>query len=507
MAATDSERPAASAPGPHRPAPAVAPDASTAHGAPAAPLVEPGIEWVRPRPGPEGRRRDLWLALVVAGLTTISVLLYRAAGAYDEAPAWAVVLWVAAITLPLALRRVIPEIVLGVVAVAFATGAIAGVGEALFANITLFMAFYAVGAWSTNRLRANIVRGAVTAAMFAWLLIQSAYLSNVDDYLPEIERSGDGPMSPYIAYSLINVLTNLLYFGGAWFFGDNAWRGARTRAALEQRSAELAAERERTRAQAVALERVRIARELHDVVAHHVSVMGVQAGAARFMLERDPAAAAASLEAIEASAREAVDEMQRLLGTLRGGADAGAGGDAASTRGLAQLPELVEQSNAAGLPATFEEVGAARPVPQLAGFSAYRIAQEALTNVRKHAGPAAAAEVRVRYTADAFEVEIVNTGQVRADAAGGAAESALSNGAGLGQIGMRERVAAAGGTIELGPRARGGYRVRARFPAPGAAPGGGTAGAAPSSAPAGDAESGGTAGGAAPAASTPEEAS
>ena len=114
------------------------------------------------------------------------------------------------------------------------------------------------------------------------------------------------------------MLTNLLYFGGAWYFGDSAYRSARSRAELEQRTAELAAERERTRAQAVAIERLRIARELHDVVAHHVSVIGVQAGAARRVIAKDPDAAVASLSAIESSAREAVDELHGLLGTLRG---------------------------------------------------------------------------------------------------------------------------------------------------------------------------------------------
>src|SRR5690349_19998004 len=115
-----------------------------------------------------------------------------------------------------------------------------------------------------------------------------------------MSREG-GLVSPYVAYALISVVTNLLYFGGAWYFGDNAYRSARERAALEQRTEDLAAERERTREHAVAIERLRIARELHDVVAHHVSVIGVQEVMARRVLARDLEAARTSLTAIEHS--------------------------------------------------------------------------------------------------------------------------------------------------------------------------------------------------------------
>ena len=184
--------------------------------------------------------------------------------------------------LPLAARRRWPEIVALVASVAFVVGAMAEVGEALFSNIALFIAIYTVGAWGRNRLRANIVRGVIVVGMFAWLFWGLVVGSMTPDQLPEMSR--EGVISPYLAFGLINVLTNLLYFGGAWYFGDSAYRSARSRAELEQRTAELAAERERTRAQAVAIERLRIARELHDVAAHHVSVIGVQAAAARRVL-------------------------------------------------------------------------------------------------------------------------------------------------------------------------------------------------------------------------------
>ena len=438
--------------------------------------VEAGIEWVRPRPGRDEYRYDLGLALVLAVLTTASVFLYRATGWGEDAPWWGSALWIAGMTLPLAVRRRAPELVALVASAVFAVGAETQVGEALFSNIALFIAIYTVGAWGRSRRRANLVRGVIVVAMFGWLFWGLIFYSAAQDYLPDLSR--EGALSPYLAYGLINTLTNLLYFGGAWFFGDSAYRAARARAELEQRTGELAAERERTRAQAVAIERLRIARELHDVVAHHVSVIGVQAGAARRVIAKDPDAAAASLSSIESSARDAVDELHGLLGTLRssdtGGlplaalgrpSDDGPATMSTSTRGFDRLDELVAESTASGVPTSLAVVGEPRDPSPLVSLSAYRIAQEALTNVRKHAGASATADVRVRWSDDAVELEVADTGTGdRARIGTSADAAAAATGAGLGQLGMRERVAAAGGTLELGPRARGGYLVRARFP-------------------------------------------
>lgn len=421
----------------------------------AVPPVLDGVEWVRPRPPRAAYRNDVVLALALAAGTAMSVTLYRVTGWGEDVPWWATALWVGAMALPLAARRRWPEIVAIAASVAMVIGLTAEVGEPLFTNIALFIAVYTVGAWGRSRLRANIVRGVIVVGMFGWLFWNLVYFSAVQDYLPDLSREGDGPLSPYVAYGLINVITNLLYFGGAWYFGDAAYRSARSRAELEQRTAELAAERERTRAQAVAIERLRIARELHDVVAHHVSVIGVQAGAARRVIGRDPDAAAAALSSVEGSARDAIEELHGLLGTLRG--DEESAGASTSAHGVDQLHELVAESSAAGLPTSFEVVGEPREVSPVIGLSVYRIAQEALTNARKHAGASAAADVRVRWSDDAVELEVTNTG-------GGGAAPGAADPRGLGQLGMRERVAAAGGTIELGPRARGGYLVRARFP-------------------------------------------
>ncbi|WXF90688.1 sensor histidine kinase [Curtobacterium flaccumfaciens pv. flaccumfaciens] len=268
-------------------------------------------------------------------------------------------------------------------------------------------------------------------------------------------------MAPYVAISLLNIVINVIYFGAAWYAGNRAWVSAVARHQLAERTAELAAERERSAAQAVTIERVRIARELHDVVAHHVSLMGVQAGAARRVIDRDPAQATASLGVVEESARTAVEELRRMLGTLRSDDDAvGLGtphGDGPSTEGITRIAELAESARVAGHPAEYVVVGDERPVPPTVAAVAYRIVQEAVTNILKHAGPTARADVRLRYLDDGVEVEVTDDGL-------GARAARSTSGSGLGHVGMRERVDAVDGRIEIGPRARGGYLVRAWLP-------------------------------------------
>lgn len=395
-------------------------------------------------------RRDAWLAVGLLVAAIISSWLGQIAGFYgDGTPpfGWALV-YSAALTLPIALRRRAPEVVLVVIAITFFIGVSARIPEIYVANVALFVAMYSVGAWVTHRRRATIVRLSVIAGMFVWLLVVTfqAATSPDDDGL-----SRAGLFSPFAAWILIQFLVNAAFFGGAYFFGERAWADEQSRRALEERTVELERERELTAAQAVALDRVRIARELHDVVAHHVSAMGVQAGAARAVLDRDPSSARAALTGVETSARAALDELRNLLDTLRT-PDADAPGG--STLRLSALPELIEHANANGLPTTLTVVGDAVEPSELVQVNLYRITQEALTNARRHGGRGATAEVRVRYSRDAIELDIANSGVVRG-----------SDRPGLGLVGMRERAAASGGTVEIGPRPRGdGFLVRARVP-------------------------------------------
>jgi signal transduction histidine kinase len=209
-------------------------------------------------------------------------------------------------------------------------------------------------------------------------------------------------------------------------------------------------EQERRAEEAAREERTRIARELHDVIAHSVSVMVVQAGAAEQVLRGDPERALEPLRAVQETGRAALAEMARLLGMLRrDGAELGP----APQPGLDDLGELVALTESAGLPVELHVEGSPRPLPLGADLSAYRIVQEALTNTRKHAGQAHAT-VTVRYTAEALELEIADDGDGTCDGTGG----------GNGLVGMRERVRLFGGDLSAGPASSGGFRVQARLP-------------------------------------------
>ncbi len=204
---------------------------------------------------------------------------------------------------------------------------------------------------------------------------------------------------------------------------------------------------------AVAAERARIARELHDVVAHHMSVMIVQAGAARAVGAREPDAAAEALRQIEDSGRTGLAEMRRLLELLQ---TPDGGGGLAPQPGLGRLEELLEATRATGLTVALTVEGPEHPLPAGVDLSAFRIVQEALTNVLKHSG-STSASVRLGYLPDALEIEIADDGI-------GAPEGIAGHGERHGLIGMRERAALFGGSFEAGPRAGGGFVVRARLP-------------------------------------------
>ncbi|WP_460796108.1 sensor histidine kinase [Microbacterium sp. GXF0217] len=399
---------------------------------------------------PQQRRADLILTAVVFVSGVISAALSSISEIYgdEQAPLGSAIAYLVVIAAPLAVRRVWPAQVAIIVSIAYFVAVTFRIPELYAGNIAMFIALYTVGAWMTNRRAALIVRSAIIAGMFIWLII-TMYRDAIDT--AREEEIIAGAMSPYIAFMLLQLLLNVLYFAGAYYFGERAWHSAQQRAALEQRTADLEREREVTAAQAVALDRVRIARELHDVVAHHVSVMGVQAGAARVVIDADPAEAKRLLSGIEGSARDAIGELRNLLETLRSSDEDAA--DTASTLGLDDIPELVAATTEAGIPTTYEVVGDPRPVPPMIAVNLYRIAQESLTNARRHAGSGVTADVRLRYLDTAVELEVVNTGR-----------RVLTARAGLGQLGMRERAAASGGTIESGPRERGGWRVRVAVP-------------------------------------------
>ena len=238
----------------------------------------------------------------------------------------------------------------------------------------------------------------------------------------------------------------LVFAAVAWVIGRTIGEHGRRAEHLAARAERL----ERANAEAVAAERARIARELHDVIAHSVSVMTVQAGAARLLLDEDPDRARAPLLAVEETGREALAEMRRLLGILRGDDERAA---LAPQPSIARIDALAEQVRTAGLPVDVHVEGEPRPLSPGVDLAAYRVVQEALTNALKHAG-AARARVEVRYRDTALELAIVDDGRAPANGAG----------AGHGIVGMRERVSLYGGELRAGSRREGGFEVRATLP-------------------------------------------
>lgn len=400
----------------------------------------------------EGLRADVWLAGGLLVCAILSTALGSVAGLYGEdtpGMEWGL-LYAIGLTAPLAVRRRWPVMVAIAVAIAFFIGVSFRIPEVYVGNISVFIALYTVGAWVDDRRRATIVRVSIIVGMSVWLLVtmfQSATSPADDDGL-----SRAGLFSPFVAFMLMQLLVNAAFFAGAYYMGDRAHVAALERRALEERTRELEAAHDLAAAQAVALDRVRIARELHDVVAHHVSAMGVQAGAARAILEKDPDAARTALTGVEQSARSALADLRQLLETLR---EPGGEPTEGSTLRLDGIDALVAHATENGLPTRLTLVGEPVELSETVQANLYRIAQEALTNARRHSGPDARADVVLRYGGDDVELEIVSTGR----------NAATGSRTGLGIVGMRERAAASGGRIEIGPRARGGFLVRVRVPA------------------------------------------
>jgi signal transduction histidine kinase len=255
----------------------------------------------------------------------------------------------------------------------------------------------------------------------------------------------------------VNTLViNLGVVAATWLLGQFAYNYRAYAARLEERTAELERAREELARRAVTEERLRLARELHDVVAHAMSVIAVQSGVGAHVATTQPKEARRSLAAIEATSRAALTELRRLLGVLR--QEDEPQGDLAPMPGLADLEGLLAEVAKAGLAVKLQVKGTRPPLPAGVDLSAYRIVQEALTNVVKHAGPAHA-QVVVGYGDQEVTVEVIDDGR-------GAVTSVTDGRAGTGNglIGMRERVAAFGGDLEVGPRPHGGFRVAARLP-------------------------------------------
>lgn len=408
-------------------------------------------EWRRPGPTARQRRIDVWTGLAVAAVAVLNIFLSRGGGLFDlddAAPPGEQVLWVLAITLPLTVRRRYPEAVAVVIAVALLISRHRGIEELQITTGVLFAAIYTLGAWGRDHVVSRNLRLAIIGVSFAWLVLSFLVFS--------------GPLpDPVVAASLaMNFLVvNAAFFAFCHLMGDAVWNSARRHHELEEQAGRLRAAQALAAERAVLSERVRIARELHDVVAHHVSVMGIQASAARRALDKDPARARAALSAVEEGARTAVDELRRMLGALRSGETEAA---AIEKIGIDRLSEVTDRAREAGLAVEFAVYGEPVPLSESLSQTAYRIVQEAVTNTLKHAH-ARTLDVRVRYLHGELELDVTDDGR-GGSAAGGGMGPAGTGPAGMGLVGMRERVSVHDGTLAYGPHPDGGYRVRARFP-------------------------------------------
>ncbi|WP_369215819.1 sensor histidine kinase [Streptomyces flavofungini] len=260
--------------------------------------------------------------------------------------------------------------------------------------------------------------------------------------------------------SVLFTLFQIVPFALAWVLGDSIRTRRAYFAQLEERAARLEKEREAQAKVAVAAERARIARELHDVVAHNVSVMVVQADGAAYVLDAAPDQAKKALETISGTGRQALAEMRRLLGVLRTG-EPEEGSEYVPQPDVEQLDELIEQVRTSGLPVDYKVEGTPRPLPSGVELTAYRIVQEALTNTRKHGGENAGASVRLVYFDDGLGLLVEDDGK---GAPHELYEDGGADGRGHGLIGMRERVGMVGGTLDAGPRPGGGFRISALLP-------------------------------------------
>ncbi|MDQ3963853.1 MAG: sensor histidine kinase [Actinomycetota bacterium] len=378
------------------------------------------------------RLSDAVLALVLAavGLLTLSIVPSQPPFREPDAPA---ILVTVAQTLPVAFRRTAPGGILAVVLSATVAYFVLGYPPSTGPIIGLVVATYSVAAYGAPAVsRLGVLAG--VAAMTAVVVA--------------------GGLTGYET-SAIDVVTLAGPVAVAWVVGDRAGARRAHTESLERRATEAERRREAEAAAAVATERTRIARELHDVVAHSVSAMVLHTGAAKAVLESDPEAARRSLELIETTGRQSVAELRLLLDALR--SDDGADEGREPQPRTADLSRLIDQARKTGLDVDLEIEGRLPSLPAPVDLSVYRIVQEALTNTIKHAR-ATQARVVLRFNEDRLVLQIVDDGT--------ASRGAGTEGYGL--VGMRERASLLGGTLEARPRPNGGFEVFAVLPLKGA---------------------------------------
>ncbi len=411
--------------------------------------------WERPLPTPAQLRADVLAGIAAALVCVGSVAVYRSFGPMEEPSHGAEsYVWFAAAGLALAGRRRFPLSVLLVEAAIFVVigERFEDLGVVLSIQMVFFAALYAAWAWSRRPVALMMTSAVVVLGMLGWLIWSFGR--------PDVLSGGasPGPLPRDVALVIYTLSVNLIYFFGGIAWGHAAWMSARRRAVIEEQLERERGQQEAERGRAVQSERVRIARDLHDVVAHHVSSIGIQATGARRVLAVDPEAASTALGTIESSSRQAVSQMHQLVGLLRSG-DEDPDGVRPPQPGLEDLQGLADPD---GSPAVeVHVVGDPVGVTPAVGLTIYRVAQEAVTNARRHAH-ARRVTLTLRHVGDDVELEVIDDGR-------GSVGSAGDDGSGgFGLSGIRERVAVLDGVCDIGDRPQGGFRVRVRMPKEGA---------------------------------------
>ena len=381
---------------------------------------------------------DLALAVLLTGLS--AVLLKVLSAGLDPAD-W---VFVPLVVLPLALRRSRPRLAAALVVGATLVQAALAVPIG-FHDAAVLLALGTLGGWTDRRtgllgLTAGLLLVAVGAARGFW-----GYLDR---------RLGGADLTAVPALSTAGAAVLVV---AAWAFGEQARRAREGDLAVRQRADQLERERSQLAELSAAAERTRIAREMHDVVAHGLTVMVVQADGAAYTLPPDADTARTALAQIATTGRTALQEMRQLLGLLR--AEGAGSAPAAPAPGLQRLDALVAEARAAGADVTLATDGDLSTLSDLTSLTAYRVVQESLTNARRHGGHVVA--VTLRRTDEELLVSVEDSGRNRADPATGA-PAAPSPGVGL--TGLRERVTATGGRTRVGPLPGGGFAVTAWMP-------------------------------------------
>lgn len=373
---------------------------------------------------------------------SVLVALVGLAGAANQSGGWAATLVGAGMAVALLFRRSHPSAVTVAVAALALVQVIAQWGPLAY-DVAVLIALYSVVKYG-ERLRDGVLAGAVAAV---GVLLAAA-------------------QTPGVVSWWVTALWYALVTGAVWLVALNVRTRRLYVLSLEERATTLEREREAESRAAVAEERTRIARELHDVVAHSMAVMIVQADGARFMLDRDPEQARTAVKVVADTGRQALEEMRRLVGVLRdAGPAVGADGlvvaaDPEHRRlALAELPDLLARFGDAGLRIRGTVTGEPPALPPGLELTVYRVVQEALTNALKHAGVGAGVEVVLAYTAEAVVVRVVDDGRGRP-----LVSPTPSGGHGL--LGMRERVTVYDGSLTAGTRPAGGWQVEVRLPLP-----------------------------------------